>query len=409
MVYSVATPVYNVQMAAIPEAVAVQYHQAGKLQQAEDMYRQILQVDPCNADVLHLLGVITHQAGKNDLAIGFIAQAIDICPCNAVFHNSLGEVYRARGQSVDAAVQYQQAIRLKPDYAEAYNNLGGALTDQGQFAEAASHYQQAVRLKPDYAGARQNLANVLRCLGRYTEAAASYQEVLRLQPDYVEARYFHSILSGQSPDTAPSSYISNLFDTCAEDFDRVLVEQLHYRGPQLLRAAMADLPAQRSLAVLDLGCGTGLCGVQFRDLARTLVGVDLSLVMLAKARQRGVYDELQHGDLTEFLMSSRTQYDLILAADVLVYVGNLARVFQGVGRALTPSGRFTFTVEAHDGEGFVVRPSGRFAHSLAYLHGLAERNSFVERNVEKIMLRKQKEDYLDGYMVVLSRSLTTGH
>ena len=161
--------------------------------------------------------------------------------------------------------------------------------------------------------------------------------------------------------------MSHLFDTYAEQYDKHLVKQLHYRGPQLLRAAVADLPADRALEVLDLGCGTGLCGVSFRDLARTLTGIDLSPGMLARARQHGVYDELLQSDIAGFLLSSSTRYDLILAADVFVYVGDLAGVFQGASRVLRPAGRFIFTVEAHEGEGFVVRPSGRFAHSLAYL------------------------------------------
>ena len=113
-------------MATISEAlaVAVHYHQSGNLQQAEAIYRQILQVDPSNADALHLLGVIAAQVGKHDLAVEYISQAIRLRPSEQTFHNNLGNALKEQGQLAAAVGQYQEALRLKPDYAEAHINLG---------------------------------------------------------------------------------------------------------------------------------------------------------------------------------------------------------------------------------------------------------------------------------------------
>ena len=176
-------------MATISEAlvVAMRYHQSGNLQQAEAIYRQILQVDPSNADALHLLGVIAAQVGKHDLAVEYISQAIRLRPSEPTFHNNLGNVFKGQGQLAAAVGQYQEAVRLKPDYADAYNNLGVAFRDQGQLAAAVGQYQEAVRLKPDYADAHYNLGNAFKDQGRLAAAVGQYQEALRLKSDYADA------------------------------------------------------------------------------------------------------------------------------------------------------------------------------------------------------------------------------
>ena len=134
----------------VPEAltVAVQHHQSGKLQQAEAIYRKILQADPNHADALHLLGVIAGQAGKRDQAIQYIRQAIRIRPSESAYRYNLAKALQGQGKLVEAVAQYQEALRLKPDYANAHNNLGNALKEQGQLAEAITRYQEALPSDP---------------------------------------------------------------------------------------------------------------------------------------------------------------------------------------------------------------------------------------------------------------------
>jgi len=167
--------------------LAMRYHQAGDLQQAEQLYRQILQLDPLHADALHLLGLIAHQVGRNDLAIDYIRQALLLAPKFAEAHNNLGVALKEQGRLQEAAASYQEALRLKPDYAEAHNNLGVALKGQGQLLEATASYQEALRLRPDYAEALNNLGNVLTKQGQLAEAEARLRQALRLKPDYAEA------------------------------------------------------------------------------------------------------------------------------------------------------------------------------------------------------------------------------
>ena len=155
--------------------------------------------------------------------------------------------------------------------------------------------------------------------------------------------------------------------------------------------------------VLDLGCGTGLCGPLLRPMARTLTGVDLSPAMIDKAREHGVYDRLEVGDLVETLRRFPRGYDLLVAADVFVYLGDLAPAFEAAAASLRPDGLLVFTVEAAtEGDRYQLQhASRRYAHSEAYLRRLAGMYGFEERSLTSIEARADAGRPVKGYMVVL--------
>jgi tetratricopeptide (TPR) repeat protein len=175
-------------MATISEAlaIAIQHHQAGRLQAAEQIYRKILQAQPNNADAWHLLGRIAYQVGKHDLAIEHIAYAIRLAGEWAAFHQSLGDVYRALGRLPEAIACYHRALELSPDFAEAHNNLANALKDQGALEEAIACYRRALELKPDFAEAYSNLGTALSERDELTQAVACHRRALELKPDRAE-------------------------------------------------------------------------------------------------------------------------------------------------------------------------------------------------------------------------------
>lgn len=178
-------------MATIPDALntALQHHQAGRLQEAEALYRQILQAQPDHPDTLHLLGVIAHQVGKHEVAVQYISQAIAVRPEVGEFHNNLGEAYRALGKFEEAIVSYRRALGFKPDYPEAYNNLGIALQAQGKFEDAVAAYRQALTLNPDFAGVYVNWGATLQEQGKNEEAVIHYRKAISLKPAFAEAYY----------------------------------------------------------------------------------------------------------------------------------------------------------------------------------------------------------------------------
>jgi predicted TPR repeat methyltransferase len=226
---------------------------------------------------------------------------------------------------------------------------------------------------------------------------------VRLNPGASEWRFHLAARGGETPKAPPAEYVASLFDSYAERFDEHLVGELGYRGPEQLLAAVTAAAPDRKLDIMDLGCGTGLCGAMFRPLAKTLMGCDLSPQMVKAAKNRGCYDEVLVGDIRAALADRKAQFDLILAADVFIYVGDLAEVFPLAYVALRAGGLFAFTVEAHDGSGYVLRPTRRYAHNLEYLRGLATANGFVEQSAETVVLRTDRGAEVRGWVVVLRK------
>lgn len=175
----------------IPEAfqTAVYHHQAGRLAEAEALYKQILAVQPSHTGALHFLGVAAQQVGRNDLAVDLIGQSIAIDPNNATAHCNLGNALLARRHIDEAIAAYRRALQVKPDYAMAHNNMGNALTERGLLEEAAAACRRALELKPDFPEAHNNLGNALARQGRPEEAIAEYRRALALNPDHPEAHH----------------------------------------------------------------------------------------------------------------------------------------------------------------------------------------------------------------------------
>ena len=165
---------------------AFQYHQAGQLQKAEEIYKKVLAINPNHSDSLHLSGIIAHQSGKNDIAAILINRAIQTRPEESVYYLSLGSVFKAQNRLDEAILSYQKALELNPDYAEAYNNMGNAVKAQGSLDEAILHYKKALELKPNYAEAYSNLGIAFYPQGKSDEAIWNYQKALQLNPDLVE-------------------------------------------------------------------------------------------------------------------------------------------------------------------------------------------------------------------------------
>lgn len=166
---------------------ALEHHRAGRLAEAEAIYRRILADDARHADSLHLLGMIEHQRGRHEIAAAMISQAITIHPHVAAFHSNLGTVAQAQGKLHEAAACFERALTLQPDAAEIYSNLGNILQSLGRLEEAASHQEHAIRLKPNFAESYSNLGNVHYAQGKLTEAIACYERALALKPGYVDA------------------------------------------------------------------------------------------------------------------------------------------------------------------------------------------------------------------------------
>ncbi len=386
---------------------AIELHQQGELAQAEALYRQILAALPMHFDSLHLLGVIKGQQNEFAAALQLLEQALRINPESASAFNHYGNVLQALGRHSQALASYDRSLALRPDNPKGLLHRGNVLRKLSRPTEALVSYERALLLDADYAEALIHRADALTDLGRHAEAIASYRRALASGGDAQRIRYSLACLGAEAvPKASPVEYVKGLFDQYAEAFDEHLVETLEYKTPTFLVDAMRALCASDAagLAALDLGCGTGLCGPLLRPLAQTLVGVDLSPKMLAKARERGGYDELVCAEVAAYLAGEARRFDLAIAADVFVYIGDLSEVFAGVRQALRPGGLFGFSVEGGDASDFILQPTHRFAHSLAYVRRLAAEHGFGVESVESRVIRKNGDTDVSGYLVVLKLS-----
>ncbi len=434
-------PIRRQQPLSIQQAlpIAMDLLRNGKTQEAEQLYRHILQVQPTHPDALHFLGVLRYQRGESTEAVCLIEQAIAQQPDYADAHNNLGNILSSLGRSAEAVTAYRQAIACRADFPVAYKNLGVALRLQGQLAEAIEVLQQGIAIDPDYADAYlslgralsandqpeaaiqsfqkglrhdphkpsgyRELGRVFYALNRLEEAADCYRQWTHLYPDEPEARHLLAAVTGENaPDRAADGYMQALFDRFANSFDQQL-QRLQYQAPNLLVAAIAahGVTPHSALHVLDAGCGTGLCGPLVRPYAQRLSGVDLSPKMIAKAQTRGVYDELVVAELTAFMQAQNQCFDLIVSTDTLIYFGDLTPPLHAAARALRPDGLLAFTVERlenHEAPEFRLSSSGRYLHSLAYLEQVLRSAHLMLLSITPADLRLERSEAVGGYVVL---------
>ena len=288
--------------------------------------------------------------------------------------------------------------------------------ESGEFAEAAELMEQALEQVPSWAAGWFRLAEYAEKSGRKEAATAALEKVVALDPtDIFGASLKLAVLGAtEAPSAPPTPYVERLFDDYADRFDVALVDRLGYTVPQTLAALVLRHAgeAARFGLVSDIGCGTGLFGVEFRAHADRLEGFDLSAGMLAKAAEKAVYDHLAQADLSLpaeasglFTDGPEARADLVSAADVLMYLGDLAEVFPSVARLVKPGGLFAFSVEdGGEGDTPTLRPSLRYAHPEAFIRRRMAENGFAPLALEKSVIRQDAGQPVHGLIVLAQRT-----
>jgi predicted TPR repeat methyltransferase len=256
--------------------------------------------------------------------------------------------------------------------------LAEGLAERGELAAAADLMMQAIEAAPRFVMAWFRLGALRDRLRQQEEAVAAFQQVCALDPEDRLGAGLHLVRLGALPaGDMPAGYVRTLFDQYAPRFEASLADALAYRGPALLRDAVAGIVAREQRPMwfadmLDLGCGSGLTGRALRPFVERLTGVDLSPRMIDVARAKGIYDRLETGELMAFLHAEardKRSYGLILAADVFPYLGWLPPVLAAVARTLAPGGLVGFTIETHAGDEVILSEKLRYAHGEAHVRG----------------------------------------
>ncbi|MFO7604132.1 MAG: tetratricopeptide repeat protein [Gammaproteobacteria bacterium] len=402
---------YSRAVALHPDDAELQFnlgnacHALQQAQTALTHYQTAIRLQPEVAEFHRALATAHMSLDQPQAALAHYQQAAALAPEEAGYQLDTGACLQRLGRLEDAIRCYQQALALHPGMAQACNNLGSIYHAREDLNTAAHYYQAALASDPSLAEAHKNLAHILDATAQRAQALYHYREALRLQPDDAEVAYKLAALQGDAaPDTAPPEYVARLFDQYADNFDSHLTEVLGYRTPQLLRELFDSLqPAATALQILDLGCGTGLSGQAFHDCAARMIGIDLSPRMIDKAAARGIYTELNVGDVLAELDRDSRHWDLILAADVFVYLGDLSEIFARAATALHPGGWLLFSVEvaAPEVERFVLHEAGRYAHSRAYLQQLAAATGLQVLAEQTTVLRQNLGQDVSGCLYAL--------
>jgi predicted TPR repeat methyltransferase len=279
------------------------------------------------------------------------------------------------------------------------------LIERGETAAAVDLLEETLKRGIGFIAAWLLLGQAQQVIGDREKAIAAFRRVLALDPlDRLGARLRLARLGeGEGLRAMSPAYVETLFDQYSGRFDKELVEDLGYRAPALLLAALNGTEGEKTQfsRVLDLGCGTGLMGEAIRSRAVELIGVDLSAKMIGAAEKKRIYDRLAVNDLVKFIEAEKIAFNLMLAADVFVYLPNLAPVLSAAAKKLTSTGLLAFTVETHDGNKVILRDTLRFAHSVAYLCAAADAAKFDILRLEKVSTRIERNLPVDGLLAVL--------
>lgn len=376
----------------------VAHFEAQRFVQAQTAFALALTLAPGRPSVMLNLGITQARLGQYADAVSLLAAALPAEPQSADGWTALAVAHFELSHWQQAAQACERAFALGAEPALLRRQYAKSLHRLGQFEAAIDAYQRLLAIDNTSAQAWYELGDLQREIGLLEQADHSYRQALANGADPAMVRYVRSALSSAPPILKPPrAYVQGLFDQYADDFEQHLVEGLGYCGHQVLIEQLPPNCPATFKRVLDLGCGTGLCGRLLRPRADYLAGVDLSPAMIEKARAVGAYDALSTADVHDFLSLDTSPWDLVVAADVFIYVGELSRLFELLAARLSSGGWLSFTVEsAASGLGVQLLPSLRYAHSADYLRELARRHGFNVVSTQDAPIRADQGKPLMG-------------
>jgi predicted TPR repeat methyltransferase len=281
------------------------------------------------------------------------------------------------------------------------------LREQGKVQTAYICGKRMMEIDPDRPEGWWDLGEICQCLGKRGEAREAYGKYLKSHPDDGEVEHLLIALNDEAPpERASDRAIQHIYRNFAASYEERMLEDLKYAGPQRMIEAVDSVIGDRSgMAMLDLGCGSGLTGVTFRPRAAHLTGIDLSPEMVELARARGLYDSLEVAEVTAWLDGGDSLFDLIVSTDVIIYFGDLTAIARAVARRLKPGGLFAFSTELGTRPPFHLTDTGRYNHHPDHVRAVAAAAGLTVEAVNQAFLRMEYGEEVMGLFAVLKKPL----
>ncbi len=371
---------------------------------AENFFDRLIEREPKSEKGYAHKAELFLRLGRHEDAEEYFIKALGINPKSYEVLQGMSLVHFHRQKLPEAAAFAAQAVAINPFEWKSAMLLGELWLIDRKYAAAEQMLKKVLLQCPDDVRARRHLITALLGQQKKDEVREMVKQVLAKKPDDPILKYFDAMLNGEHLNTAPPEYVAGLFDSYADAFDGHL-QLLQYNVPVEIAALLRHLNAGRTdLSLLDLGCGTGKMAEACKEFTGLRVGVDLAPKMLEKSKNKQIYDSLHHADIVQFMRASDRRFDLITAADVLVYVGDLAGTMQAVRRMMNNESLFAFSIESEDGDGFHLHPTGRYSHSLNYVQKTASDAGLVLVTRQDVVLRMENQEPVAGSLLIFKKT-----
>jgi len=368
--------------------------EANALKEAEEKFFDVLKQDPEHVQALTNLGVIALKNEQGQVAIDYFTKALSLDNDFEEARNNLAGTFIHHDRFENALVHYEILLKKNPKCVEYLYNSGVAQMALGQLQKSIELFENILRSEPDHFATLNNLAAVFVKLHDRAKAIELLNRALKVNPHDEATQFIYDAYTGtnkQSP--ASADYARHLFDNYALYYDQHLQGPLNYTLPHHIGQLLHRLQINHVKKTIDLGAGTGLCGIVLREISDYLVGVDISKKMLSLAGSKGIYDELLESELITHLKQQR-HYDMAVAADVLPYLGELNTLFSLLHERLSTNGLFIFSHEISEHEPWELQTSARFCHHPDYIKKLCDEYQFKMIDTQKVVARHQDNQAL---------------
>lgn len=393
-----------------PEAhfyLGILYLEDNMLTEAEQAFHKVLERDHEQVQALINLGVIALKKEQNQIAVDYFTKALALNNEDVDARNNLAATFMHHDRFENALMHYDVLLKKEPNNIEYLYNSGVAQMALGHLNEAIIYFDQVLNLEHNHTPSLNNLAAIYLKMDLRETSREYLQRALKINPDDKISRHMLNALSGATNANTTPDYAKNLFNNYALYYEQHMKGQLNYSIPQHLGRTLHQLELIQVDRALDLGCGTGLSGIVLREVCKHLTGVDIAEKMISHAKEKGIYDSLIHAEAIDFLKENHQHYDLIVAADVLPYFGDLTILFQSISEHTNADGYFIFTTEISEEEPWTLQTSARFNHSPDYIKNLASQFQFTILKQEKVPARIQNQQPLNVMLYVLKKTSDT--